>query len=244
MDRASSLIFPGSRTLVSWWRQLLPFQPHALWIGYEFVHRIEAPVYIQREQPIEPLSSLLLQAIALEQQLDARHLGGIGVACLQDRLRLPGAIVQRVLIGMQEAGLLAFASSGAWQMTDLGRHALETKHIPLRQCERRVFSFVECLNNAGQRVAPPLFIPIAECAGSPWQVEMPYHFEAGVLRACLAQSSAWKQIIAFPGEIEAIADDASVDVAQQVLVDRPQRVMLVLIQTNKELLGFAVKVDG
>lgn len=222
----------------------MPLQPQALWIGYTFVHRIEAPVYAESEQMIEPLTSLILQAIALEQQLDANRAHGIGVAILQERLRLPAAIVHRVLLGMHDAGLLANNPLNEWRLTDLGQHALQSGHIPLRRCERRVFGFVENLDSAGQRVAAPMFLPIADCVGSPWQVETPYCFEAGFLRMCIAQSSEWKQTATFPGAIDAVADDATVDVAQQVLVDRPQRVMMLLIQTTQELLGFAVKVDG
>jgi hypothetical protein len=244
MDRASSLIFPGSRTLASWWRQLAPSQPQALWIGYEFVHRIEAPVHVHSAQPIEPLSALVLQAIQLEVQLQPAALDAVNPALLEARLRLPIAVLQRVLIGMQETGLLARPARNGWHITDLGRHALHANQIPLKLCTRRVFPFVECLDAAGQRTAPPTFLPIADCAGTSWQVDESHRFEPGFLRAAIAQSSDWKQAHAFPGEIDALADDATVDAAQQVLLDRPQRVMLVRILTSNELLGFAVKVDS
>jgi len=240
MDRASSLIFPGSRTLVNWWRQLQPHHPQSLWVGYLFVHRVEAPVFVQTVKPIEPLFSLLLQAIALE-----LNPNGVIAATLQQRLQMPSVIVHRILVGMQEAGLLMQgAALQDWLLTDLGRHALQTGHVPVRTCERRVLPFMEGLDAAGQRVAEPMFVPIADCVGAAWQVEMPHRFEVGFLRTSVAQPCEMKQTMGFPSEIDALADDASIDAAQQVLVDRPQRVMLVLIQTNKELLGFSAKVDG
>jgi hypothetical protein len=213
-------------------------QPQALWVGYEFVHRIEAPVYVQTVQPLEPLFGMLLRAIALEPGGDA-----VAVGPLHRRLQVPAVIVQRVLVNMQEAGLLTRCEADAWQITDLGQHALRTNQVPLRLCERRVLPFVECLDAVGQRMAPPLFLPLADCVGVPWQVEPPHSFEASILRACIAQPSATKQARGFPGEIEALADDASNEVPP-VLVDRPQRVLLVLILTPKEVLGFSVKVDG
>jgi len=239
MDRASSLIFPGSRTLVSWWRQLQPHQPQALWVGYEFIHRIEAPVYVQTVQPIEPLFAMLLQAIALEQRIN-----GVSIASLHQRLQVPSVILQRVLLSMEDAGLLTRNMPDGWQLTDLGRQALQTNQVPLRLCERRVFPFMECLDPTGQRAAAPKYLPLAESVGTPWQVETPHRFEAEFLRTSIAQGSDAKKVVAFPAEIDALADDATIEAAQQVLVDRPQRIMMVMIQKSQELLGFAVKVDG
>ena len=67
MDRASSLIFPGGRTLAGWWRQLSPWQPAGLWIAYGFVHHVEATVQVRSEQPIDSLAHLVLQALHLEE---------------------------------------------------------------------------------------------------------------------------------------------------------------------------------
>src|SRR5438874_785398 len=119
MDRASSLIYPGSRTLAGWWRQLAPRQPSALGVGYGFVHRVEAPVNVQCEEPIDPLAHLILQA------LDLQATAGGRAADLQERLRLPAAMVQRVLAGMIDTGLVVRSASDCWQTTEQGRHALQ-----------------------------------------------------------------------------------------------------------------------
>ena len=240
MDRASSLIFPGSRTLAGWWRQLSPFQPLALAIGYAFLHRIEAPVITLSEEPIDPLTHLVLQALALD------NVGSI--ADLQGHMRLPMAVLQRVVAGMQADGLLAPSAPDRWRMTERGQHALQDRSLPIRGPQRRVFSFAERMDPAGQRLGAPAFVPIEECLGASWPVNDAHRFEITELRRCIEQPISWKQACAFPRDVEALADSASLEAWQQVVVDRPERVMLVLMLVNgpeaKEVRGFAVKVDG
>jgi hypothetical protein len=241
MDRASSLIFPGSRTLAGWWRQLASHQPAALGVGYGFVHRIEAPVNVCLEQPIDPLTHLVLRALALEEA------GNVGLTKLQERLRLPFAVVQRVLTGMEADGLLA-RSADLWQATERGVQARVRRSIPVRAQQRRVFPFLERLDPAGQRLGAPAFLPLAECAAVPWPVDEAHRFAIPELNRCIAQTIAWKQANGFPLDVESLADDASLESWQHVVVDRPERVMLVLAAVNaqgaKEVQGFAVKVDG
>jgi hypothetical protein len=238
MDRASSLIFPGSRTLAGWWRQLSPHQPLALGIGYGFLHRIEAPVNVLSEEPVDPLAHLILQALALEET------AGVRLLDLQQRLSLPSAVMQRVLAGMQEEGLLARFETDRWKTTDRGNQALERRTIPVRAQKRRVFPFLERMDPAGGRLGPPEFVPIAECAGVPWPVDDPHRFEIASLQGCIEKGLEWKQSRAFPLDVETLAAGAAPAPWQHVLVDRPERVMLVLMLVNKEVCGFAVKVDG
>jgi hypothetical protein len=242
MDRASSLIFPGSRTLAGWWRQLGPHQPLALGIGYGFLHRIEASVNVLFEQPIDPLTHLVLQALALEET------DSVSLTNLQQRLRLPAAVVQRILAGMQADGLLTPSAADHWQTTEQGNQARERRSIPVRAQKRRVFPFLERLDPSGQRLDPPAFIPIAECAGVPWPADDFHRFEITALQHCIQQPIEWKQACGFPLDIETLADDAALEAWQHVVVDRPERVMLVLMLVNeegaKEVQGFVVKVDG
>jgi hypothetical protein len=244
MDRASSLIFPGSKTLAGWWRQLQAHQPKALWIGYAFLHRIEASVHVVRAQPIDPLTHLVLRALSLEQAAAANPATAVPLASLEARLRLPAAVVQRVLLDMLTAGLLS-RSADAWLMSERGRHALEHRHYPDRIKERRIFPFLERLDPAGQRIAPALFVPLAECAGVNWPVDDAHRFDLAWLKACVDQPGEWKQAVGFPLDIEALANGTGPDDWQHVVVDRPERALLALILTGaKELVGFAVKVDG
>lgn len=244
MDRASSLIFPGSKTLAGWWRQLQAHQPKALWIGYAFLHRVEASVHVVRAQAIDPLTHLVLRAVNLEQAAAANPAAPVSVAPLEARLRLPTAVVQRVLLDMQAGGLLARGGDG-WLMSERGRHALEHRHYPDRVKERRIFPFLERLDPSGQRIGPGHFLPIAECAGVNWPVDDAHRFDIAWLKACIDQPDAWKEAAGFPLDIEALSSDPGPDDWQHVIVDRPERALLALVQSAaKERLGFAVKIDG
>jgi hypothetical protein len=242
MDRASSLIFPGSKTLAGWWRQLLPLQPLALAVGYGFLHRVEAPVIALNEEPIDPLIHLILQAFTLDANTSIR------VTDLQERLPLPPAVVKRMVASMQADGLLASGGPGHWQLTERGQHALQHRSVPTRGSRRRVFPFLERMDPVGQRVAPPAYVPVAECVGSSWTVNGLHRFDIAELRQCIDQPTAWKEACAFPLDVEAMADAGALEAWQQVVVDRPERVMLGLLQVNgaggREVHGFAVRVDG
>ncbi len=245
MDRASSLIYPGSRTLAGWWRQLAPHQPQALWVGYGFAHRVEASVKVLASRPLEPLAGLVLKALDIEQCISPG--AGICGAALHERLRLPEAIIQRILGDLENAGLLTRQADGC-RATELGRHAIESRQIPYRANERRVFPFMECLAAAGQRLVAPQFIPLADCAGVPWQVDADHRFDPTALQSCITQTADWKHCNAFPLDIEGLSNGVSLQDWQRVIVDRPERVMLVLMFTHKDdvqrMLAFAVKVDG
>jgi hypothetical protein len=237
MDRASSLIFPGSKTLAGWWRQLAPYQPRALAVGYGFVHRIEAAVQVQVEQPVEPLARLILQAISLTSGGDA------GAAELGAQLRLPGVVVHHALTHMHTNGLLAMAGE-RWRPTERGRHALQHGAVGVRAAARRVFPFLERLDSSGQRVAAPHFVPLAECIGAPWPVDERHQFEVAALQRDITAPPANKQASGFPLDVEALADGPDLENWQRVVVDRPERVMLVLLAGKDEVQGLAVKVDG
>jgi hypothetical protein len=242
MDRASSLIYPGSKTVAGWWRQLAPRQPLAFAIGYGFLHRVEAPVHVLEEKAIEPLAHLVLQALALEDGAGAR------TAVLQERLRLPGPLIQRVLGGMSEEGLLSRVDSDGWQTTPRGRQALERRSFPVHVPKRCSFPFLERLDPAGIRLGPPHYLPIAECVHTVWSVDDAHRLDVGVIQGCLEKPADWRQACGFPLDAEALPEGGAIEAWRRVVVDRPERMMLALIAVNgeagKEVLGFAVKVES
>lgn len=245
MDRASSLIFPGGRTLAAWWRQLAPLQPEGLWVGYGFVHRIEAAVNARGEQPIDALTHLILQALHLEETAAPNHVPGVGLPSLLERLHLPAAVILNLLTDMQADGLVHRPAPERWQASEVVRHALERRSFPVRVEKRWSFPFLECLNAAGERTGKAQYLPLAECAGAAWLVAEPHRFDVAWLRESIDQSPEWKQAAAFPLEVESLAA-GSAEAWKQVVLDRPERVMLVLVKAcqSRELLGFAAKVDG
>jgi len=244
MDRASSLIFPGSKTLAGWWRQLAPYQPQALWVAYAFVHRIDAPVSVLCDRPVEPLTLLLLQAMNLECK-GGNHQAGVPLADLEDRLRLPAPMVQRMLLDIEDVGFIARTGLNSWQTTPAGQQALSHKHAPVNVRARRVFPFLERLDAGGQRAAHAHFLPIGECVHVGWQVDDTHRFESRWLAESIAQPAEWKKMLQFPQDVTALHNEPADD-GSHVIIDRPERVLLALIRAGAagELLGFAIKVDG
>src|SRR5205823_5547885 len=111
----------------------------------------------------------------------------------ETRLRLPAPMVQRLLIGVEQAGFVARIGLNAWQTTNTGHKALEVKHAPVQVRERRTFAFVERLDAAGNRAAAAHFLPIGECVHADWQVDDAHRFEPRCLTESINQSNEWKQ---------------------------------------------------
>src|SRR5262249_38746862 len=96
MTVASSLAFPGSRTLAGWWRQLAPFRPFALWTGHLFLHHVEALVRLNRACRPDPFTLLVLKALTL----------ATTAAGLDALLHLGKQVVGQVLRVLAEEGLV------------------------------------------------------------------------------------------------------------------------------------------
>src|SRR5450755_2918913 len=109
MPSASSLAFRGSRTLAIWWRQLAPFEPQALGVGYLFLHRLDAPATWLQRQTLDPLLVLILQAFALEQQ-DASAPSEVSLSKLHQRLRLDFPILRSLVHALAALQLVASTS--------------------------------------------------------------------------------------------------------------------------------------
>jgi hypothetical protein len=260
MTGVSSLAFPGSRTLANWWRQLAPYQPEAIWTGYLFLHRVEAKVALLESQPLDRLSHLFLQAVDLETKCasatppsppcEGGAWGGRDLCeALQDRLRLGTAVIRQMLRTLAGHDLLRAQDGGPWTLTDLGRYALAHQCFALPHQERRSFPFVERFDAAGRRVSPPHFLGVAETAGVPWEAAEAAVFDVQMLRACPGQPPEWKARFGFPLEVQAVLGPSDNGSWQEVVVDRPERVLAVLVEGKKgsdepRLLGFPARPDG
>ena len=127
MTNASSLAFPGSRALATWWRQLAPYEPRGLHVGYLFVHRVEAAGTWRKHQTFDPLLLFVLEALALDEKADSPS-SGRGQRCL--RLNLEPAILNRLLQSLATLQLVEKADLG-WQTTEQGRAVLREKALPV-----------------------------------------------------------------------------------------------------------------
>lgn len=246
MTSASSLAFPGSRTLAGWWRQLAPLDPVALWVGYLFVHRVEARFAVLERRSVDRLAHFLLQAVDIETR---RADSAPPDLCktLVPRMNLQPIVIKRLLHDLTAQGLLSAQNGASWTLTSLGRHALTHESYPCPRQERRVFSFAERLDPTGRRVAAPHFVDLAASTGATWEPGESERFDVQVLRECLSQPDDWKMRFGFPGDVTGILEQVDESSWLEVVVDRTDRVLLAIVQTGsggERLLGLAARPDG
>src|SRR6516164_196200 len=112
MSVAAPLLFPGSRTLSGWWRQLAAWQPHALWIGHLLLHRVEALVRVTQPRRADPFMQLVLPALRLDEANDAPHTLAMPqrLERIQSRLHLERPLLAQVLRRLESEGLIQLAA--------------------------------------------------------------------------------------------------------------------------------------
>jgi hypothetical protein len=250
MTSASSLAFPGSRTLATWWRQLAPLEPTGLGVGYLFLHRLEAAADWLRPQPLDPLLLLVLEAITFMQKETA-----FSPNHLANRLHLDTAVVKRLvnsLIDLQlveeKAAAGPTCAGPTWCITQAGQETLTTKNIWVRMKQRGQFPFVERLGPTGRRLAPPHYLDIHNAPATPWNIEAGTIFDVNWLHACQTQALEWKTTFGFP--LDLLAFSAPGDTNAQwdnIVLDKSERLLVVFFQGPKpqeELFGFGVRPEG
>jgi len=248
MISASSLAFPGSKTLAGWWRQLSSHKPLSFAVGYLFLHWVEAPVVFSQARKIERFSLLILQALEMDSQRGETPL----LERLQARLHLDRRVILQLLRTLQAEGLAGVQPDGNWSITARGRLGIRNAEVPVENCERRVFHFLERCNPAGARSHPPHFLKVRGAGGTPWQPGDSYPFDASLVRQCAEQSETWKQQFGFPLDICRIRNmaegDADPSAWQHIILDRPERLLVVLALVagpdQPRLLGFAARQEG
>src|SRR5262249_54564402 len=127
MTGASPLLFPGSRVLAGWWRQLAPVKPLAVWFGHLFLHRVEALVAVARTSRPDALGRLpaARRAPRGPPPLHRAPRPPPSTAALDARLHLGAAVLRRLLTHLQHEGLTWADQPGLWALTPLGNLALE-----------------------------------------------------------------------------------------------------------------------
>jgi hypothetical protein len=253
MTSASSLAYPGSRTLATWWRQLAPLRPQGLWVGYLFLHHVEALARWREPRALEPLLLLVLEAIALEQQEPVPT----GPLCrrLEQRLSLTGPVVCRLVRSLAQGRLLMSQNAGSsqeqnWRLTEEGLAALRLRQVWINLEQRATFPFLERLKPDGQRLAAPHYVRIDETGSASWASER-HPFDISLLPACVEQGPVWKKTFGFPFEVTAFGDHAPAPDARggwdNVVVDRTERLLAALVQgppPEEKLVAFGVKPEG
>lgn len=241
MTGASSLAYPAGKTLAGWWRQMQGAGPHALWVGYLFVHRVEALVDAVQNKPLDRLHHFVLQALELQPAVAGPAL-----------LPLGEALTGQLLRALAQEGLVERAGE-AWTLSERGKQALALGQYPARAQERRIFSFVEHVDAACQRLGLPKFIPLGPGPAAAWPAQEPYRLDIAWLRDCFAQSAEWKDKVGFPAGVNALLEaswtsNGKAEPAwKRIILDRPERLLMVFAAQgeNPEMIqGYAVKPEG
>jgi hypothetical protein len=238
MRPAPPLVFPSSRVLAGWWRQLAPLAPRSLAVGHLLLHHVEALLIVERGPPLDPFAAFTLRALALAPSATPAE--------LEARLHLGRQVLGRILGELASDGLAESDDAGRWHVTGTGRALVEGGESRRTAYERRALHF---------RNAPPgEFVPLdgANCAA----VAPPpgWSFDPAALRRCIEQPPDWKQRRGFPPEVRALLtpdlpEGAAEPAAwRRVVLDRAEHMVLALAVVNgnggEELRGFAVEQRG
>lgn len=244
---AASLVFPPGRALAGWWHRLAPLGPRAVWVGHLLLHHVEALVAVESLQPLDPFSQFVLKALTLQGPGPSAALHQ-----LESRLHLSRQAIHQALRRLQADGLAEPDAQRGWRPTELGRQGLDQGSYFYASQERRAFHFLE-----GR---PPHYLNLKTAACTTWQPAGEWVFDPAILQACLSQPPAWKERHGFPAGVREVlglsdwgeplsANHHAVSASwQRVIVDRPERlaVVLLLVAGEKEgerLLGFAVRPE-
>jgi hypothetical protein len=133
------------------------------------------------------------------------------------------------------------------QLTEAGHLALKNRTVPRRAWKRGQFSFVERVDAGGRRLAPPHFLNIQEAAAVSWHAMEENFFDVAWLHDCLNQASDWKKAWNFPPEAMAFPAKTASLSADEVIVDRTERLLMAFLEVNKpeqEILGFGIRPEG
>jgi hypothetical protein len=247
MTAVTALAFPGGRVLAGWWRQLAPLRPRAFWVGHLFLHRVEALVATERPGPLDSFSRLVLRALALAPD---KSLVGVDA-----QLHLGPEVLHQVLGQLRGEGLTRNEANTHWDLTPLGRSAVDTGTFPRVRHERRVFHFLAA--------GPSLhFVPLNARLTAPWKAAEGWQFDPAVLEACLGKPAEWKRRFGFPEEVSQLlgmggprpaADGVPAVVDwRRVVLDRPEHLLAVFVLVSAEqgqaaserLLALPVRQEG
>ncbi len=239
MKAAPPLVFPSSRVLAGWWRQLAHLAPQALAVGRLLLHHVEALVLSEHTVPLDPFASFVLRALAQAPSLP--------LADLEGRLPVGRQLLGRVLAELAAGALAEADGAGRWRVTAAGREAAEAGAARRAGYERRAFHFRDT------PAAP--FVRLGVPPGHEVTPPAEWRFDPAVLRHCVEQPPEWKHRHGFPADVRAVLTADSADAPgeppawQRVVVDRPESLVLALVVVpggalEGELRGFTVEPRG
>jgi hypothetical protein len=241
MTAVAPLVFPSSRVLAGWWRQLAAHRPSALWVGHLLLHHVETLFAVPHAQRLDRFNLLVLKVLAQEPAPTA--------ASIDRRLHLGRPLVLQLLRGLEGEGLARREAEDLWAPTPLGRQALERGDYAKTSHERRALYFLD----SGRPGQAPVYLDLKHASTVPAPVPDGWRFDPGLLEACLRQPPEWKRQHGFPTDVEpapGVGPEASPEASwRRVVVDRPERQLAALVRVTgdggaESVLGFAARQEG
>lgn len=227
MNGASSLPFPDSSTLTAWRRRLDLPADISLWVGHLHLHRVDAAVEILDRVDLPPPTRFCLRALLQAENPDLSP-----ETILERQLGLPSYLARPILRDLLDLGLLRDIE-GRLEPTDLGRAAGTAGKSLVRRIARKEFAFAVRPDSE----ATPVFLPLPPLPCVSWKADERSPFRPGWLETCIARDASWKKAVGFPSEVVALrvaGEEGGVSSWKDVLVDRTERVFLLLVGTGAE----------
>ncbi|GIW81169.1 MAG: hypothetical protein KatS3mg105_2976 [Gemmatales bacterium] len=228
MTSDTTFAFPGGRVVTGWWQKLSTFQPRHLWLEYLHLYAVDAPVVAETHRPLERFTRLILQALAIQPEISSSE--------LDQHVHLGEPVVSQVLKRLAALRLVEQKENQRWSLTQAGATALRSGQDSQRQTVRRLFHFVA----SGTPDRACHFLKLQTPVGEPLAHG---EFDLELLRSCLQQSDDWKTRFGFPEDVRELLtpEDGDDDAWQNITIVEPLVALFVLLETEKELLGFAVR---
>jgi len=235
---AEAPALPTSRAMAGWMRQLNDRQPLALRFGYFVLHSVEVPLIINR---ICPLDSLYRQFLTLLNE----HDHAMETVRLGSLLGLNHGLTLRLAQTLQMDGLVVAgrhesSTQSTWSVTSAGKQAIKDCLMFRAAYERRVLTFVA----GGDSRKSAQFVNINHLD---WGVTLTpaageFSFNPADVIACIQQNAEWKHRRGFPTDVLEVSGPAiSSPKWKHVIIDRPKRCEVLLLQDAKGLHGFALQ---
>lgn len=232
MIPASVAAHPAGRVLTAWCRRLADHAPRRIWFADLFVRRLELLGLYLRPISLDPLDRLMLDALAMSPAPTPAH--------VSKRLGLSENAFRLIVSDLLARQLIRIDGSGGLSAADGALHATGPSEIHAPVLERRTFRVLADFNS---------YLPL-HAEGMSTNLPGDARSALESLRACVAQSPAWKKQHGFPEDLKVILDLDSDSVPtipnwKRVPIDQGERHTLVLIHSSHDrVLGFSVRLDG
>jgi hypothetical protein len=215
MIPSSALTFPASHDISRVGRELSLHPPQTLWIGYLYLHHVEAPVIRRVAAEVDPIACSVLRAVQLAPPVttvDLNRYLGLGLS-----------FVGLMLEDLRRQDLVERAGSHGWQLTASGARAQAGASVEHACATRCSFYFLARVGSSD-----PEFVPLPRGVAVPVaEPESGWIFAPETLVRCIDRDNSWKETRGFPLDILGVQRGASF---QELILDRAEALRVAITQ--------------